>query len=307
MTTTPDWRQFEELVARIEAIASPRAASVRSPDRVRDIVTGQMREVDASIRYRVGTVDILITIECRKRGRRADDTWIEQLATKRAKIGAAKTIAVSAAGFSDSAHRTAAQHGIELRTLSEVTPGDLQNWFLPTGVVHVFRKVEQIECVVYLECTDGGPTDYGLKAADEFEPIFFHDKIKSPFPAATLFHLVEMMEEEKFWTLPFDGTLTEVGFKINGRGVLSVKGTENRLAVHHVRLSAKVGYEVADLSLQDGKHHRYVAPDGSEVQHTTFEAQLFGLPFEFEHQADSQGSNHAAFCVRKRPTGSKDA
>src|SRR5919198_4454749 len=137
MTTTPDWRQFEELVARIEVIASPRAASVRSPDRVRDIVTGQMREVDASIRYRVGTVDILITIECRKRGRRADDTWIEQLATKRAKIGAAKTIAVSAAGFSDSAHRTAAQHGIELRTLSEVTPGDLQSWFLPTGVVHV--------------------------------------------------------------------------------------------------------------------------------------------------------------------------
>lgn len=50
-------------------------------------------------------------LECRKRGRRADDTWIEQLATKRAKIGAVKTIAVSASGFSDSAQLTAGQHG----------------------------------------------------------------------------------------------------------------------------------------------------------------------------------------------------
>ena len=306
MATSPDWRQFEELVARIEAIASPRAATVTSPDRIQDIITGQMREVDASIRYRIGTVDILITIECRKRSRRADDTWIEQLAIKRAKIGAAKTIAVSATGFSESAHRTAAQHGIELRTLSEVSPAHLQSWFLPTGVVHVFRKIEQIECVVYLECTDGDPTDYGLKPPDEFEPIFFHDKIKSPFPAATLFHLIEMMEEEKFLALPLDGTLTEIGFRINGCGALSVKGNEHRLAVHHVRLSAKVGYEVAALDLQDGKHHRYVAPDGSEVQHTTFEAQLFGLPFEFEHQTGSQGSSHAAFRVRKKPSGSGD-
>ncbi len=62
-----DWREFEKRVARIEAALAPSGAVVKSPDRVRDLVTGSYREVDASIRYKVGTVPVLITIECRKR------------------------------------------------------------------------------------------------------------------------------------------------------------------------------------------------------------------------------------------------
>ena len=300
MSSSTEWRQFEELVARIEAAAAPKGAVVRSPDRIRDLQTGRAREVDASIRYKIGTVDILITIECRQRSRRADDTWIEQLATKRSKIGAAKTIAVSSKGFSESAVKTAEQYGIELRTLSEVSAQDLHGWFLPpAGVVHIFRKIEQMKCVVYFECTDGGPTDYGCAPRDEMEPIFYHDKIQSPFPAATLFHLQELMAPEQFWTLPLDGTMTKVAFGVNGQGVLSVKGTKGRIAVHHVRMSAMVGYEVADFELAAGKHIRYTSPNGEELRRTSFEAQLFGLPFEFEHQEGSDGKGHAGFRVKR--------
>lgn len=303
MSSSTEWRQFEELVARIEAAAAPKGAVVRSPDRIRDIQTDRLREVDASIGYKIGTVDVPITIECRKRARRADDTWIEQLATKRSKIGAAKTIAVSSMGFSASALKTAEQHDIELRTLFEVSAQDLQSWFLPpAGVVHIFRKIEQMKCVVYFECTDGGPTDYGCAPGDEFEPIFYHDKIQSPFPAATLFHLQELMAPEQFWALPLDGTMTKVAFGVDGRGVLSVKGTEGRrIAVHHVRMSAMVGYEVADFELAAGKHVRYTSPNGEQLRRTSFEAQLFGLPFEFEHQEDSDGKSRAGFRVKKNP------
>jgi hypothetical protein len=114
----------------IEESAAPRGAVVTSPDRIRDLTTNEMREVDASIRFSAGSVDILITIECQKRSRKADDRWIEQLATKRQKLGAAKTIAVSAKGFTRAAHLTARQHGIELRTLSEIRPQDVADWFL---------------------------------------------------------------------------------------------------------------------------------------------------------------------------------
>ena len=107
---------------------SPEGATVRSPDRIRDKVTGQLREVDASIRYQVGSAAILITIECRRRDAVQDDTWLEQLAKKREKIGAAVTIAVSASGFSSSAARTAEQSGIELRTLKEVTDEEIASW-----------------------------------------------------------------------------------------------------------------------------------------------------------------------------------
>ena len=89
-----EWRQFERLVARIERDLAPKGAVVRSPDRLPDLVTGSVREVDASIRFTVGSAPILITIECRRRAAVQDDTWIEQLAAKKEKLGAAKTIAV---------------------------------------------------------------------------------------------------------------------------------------------------------------------------------------------------------------------
>lgn len=38
----PDWREFERLVARIEADAGPNGIVVTSPDRVRCNVTGRL-------------------------------------------------------------------------------------------------------------------------------------------------------------------------------------------------------------------------------------------------------------------------
>jgi hypothetical protein len=122
--STPEWRRFEELVAEIERQLAP-GAVVTSPDRIRDLLTGRLREVDASIRLTLGSTPILITVECRKRRGVQDDTWIEQLATKKAKVGAAKTIAVSESGFSASAERTAALHGIELRRLVDRAAEDI--------------------------------------------------------------------------------------------------------------------------------------------------------------------------------------
>src|SRR5690349_13130079 len=98
-----EWREFEKLIARIEADAGPLGIALKSPDRLRCKVTGRLREVDASIRSRIGTTDVLITIECRRRSKAQDVRWIEQLAAKKLAIGADRTIAVSSSGFSDEA------------------------------------------------------------------------------------------------------------------------------------------------------------------------------------------------------------
>ena len=78
---TPEWREFERLVARIEGALRPAGARVRSPDKIPELRTGKLREVDATIRSSVGTAPILITVECRRRKVKQDTTWIEQLAS----------------------------------------------------------------------------------------------------------------------------------------------------------------------------------------------------------------------------------
>jgi len=133
MTTA--WREFEKLIARIEQAMAPEGATVTSPDRIADNVTGQLREVDAAIRYKVGTCPILITIECRDRSSIEDVTWIEQLAEKKRGIGAAMTVAVTSSHFSGPAVKKAAASGIELRTLAEASPNDFVQWLRFQNVV----------------------------------------------------------------------------------------------------------------------------------------------------------------------------
>ena len=82
MAEDDEWRQFELLAARIERTLAPSGAVVRSPDRLRDLVTGSLREVDASIRVQVGSAgEGYGTIEghrteaaSRSNGRR--DSWV---------------------------------------------------------------------------------------------------------------------------------------------------------------------------------------------------------------------------------------
>jgi hypothetical protein len=49
----------ELLVSRIEGILGPDGASVTSPDHIPDKVTGKLREVDASVRFQIGSIPIL--------------------------------------------------------------------------------------------------------------------------------------------------------------------------------------------------------------------------------------------------------
>lgn len=307
------WRELERLVEVIEAQAAPRGAAVKSPDRLPDLVTGQMREVDASIRFRAGTTEILITVECRRRNRKADAPWIEQLASKRQRIGAAKTIAVSSGGFSKPAVVSAKHYGIELRKLSEVQPQDIEDWFLPHGIVHLFRKGENLRCLVKLE----GRNDY-VELSDAMEPCFLHDLVHTPFPAAALLNFIEMKQPRRFWAVPLDGTITRLEFDLDATapdlipvplGValpeicqLRVRLDGRLFTVQYIKLSADISYEAVPFESEQGKHYLYDADDGTVAQHSRFTGEVFGLPVTFDHQSDRTGSTSA---TAKFPSGLK--
>jgi hypothetical protein len=56
-----------------------------------------------------------------------------------------------------------------------------------------------------------------------------------------------------------------------------------------------VSYQSAVCELESGVHHEYATPEGTIVQHTEFNTELFGLPVAFEHQSDSSGDQKASF------------
>jgi len=291
MTTKTESEQFERLVARIEEAAAGRNATVKSPDFIPDSVTGEPREVDASIRFNVGTVPFLVVIECRKRSRKEDVRWIEELATKRDSVKADKIVAVSELGFSKSASRVAKHHGIELRRLAEVSPVKIDKWFLPPGgVTNVFRVIEDVKCLVGFYGDDGLPEEGGFPVKDAVTPVFYSELIESPFPAQLLVQVLEQEQAEKFWRVPLDGTQTNLTFTVQCTGGwLEADTSKGRRKVAWLSFSLLVSYETRSFGLKEGAHHIYAGAKSGTIQVSSFESPLFGGEAKFEFQSNSSG------------------
>jgi hypothetical protein len=202
----PEWREFERLVARIEADAGPQGLVVTSPDRLRCKLTGRMREVDASIRARVGTTEMLVTIECRRWQKTQDVTWIEQLATKKSSIGADRTIAVSVSGFSPEAQIAASHAGISLRKLSEITVAEINSilrldfmlfWHRACAIARVgIRRFRSLDWKV----TSPQDVDFTLpEDTDPLAPIFRNTESDTTWSLNDLWHQIQEAAD------PFDG------------------------------------------------------------------------------------------------------
>jgi hypothetical protein len=170
---TPGWRSFEQLISRIEHALAGGAVTVKSPDFIPCLTTGTSREVDVSLRSRVGSADILVTVECRDRVAVQDVIWIEQLAAKKKNIGAAKTVAVATSGFSAEATRIARENAIDLRVLHEITDDEIKTWMPLLGMVHVFKECDltgPAEIVFFAERDDGPEEITKAQAAGSVSP-----------------------------------------------------------------------------------------------------------------------------------------
>lgn len=164
-------KALEILVAQIEQVLGSNI-KVISPDRIPDRVTGVLREVDVSVRSKLGTTEILLIFECRKRGRRADCTWIEQLASKGRDIGANKVVAVTTGGHSRAALAKATAYGIELRELRTIAPAELRGWANFRGLINMINRYVVKSCKFSLSSREENPNKYTALTLSSADQIF---------------------------------------------------------------------------------------------------------------------------------------
>ncbi len=276
LNTSPEWKKFEQLVARIEADASPHGLIVTSPDKIRCKITGRLREVDASVRAKIGTSPVLITIECRKRRPKQDVTWIEQLATKRNNIGAARTIAVSSTGFSAEAQKMARHHGIELRHLSEVSASEINQLMKLDFVLFphkrcsvarvAFRWFQSLEWAM----PDPNNVDFVLPPSADFHaPLFRNIETGATWSLNDLWLQLQEVAD------PFSGI--EKGSRPVVRtacfpypGNVTVETPDGPRQLGDVLLSLALSLEVELVDLDSAKIVEYSDADGSTLQRIEF-------------------------------------
>lgn len=138
---------FEDLVRQVEEVLAPAGATITAPDYIPDVDTGRLREVDISIRAQIGSVPILILVECRDRGRKQDVTWVEDAASKRQSVRADKVVLVSRSGFSPEAVQKARARGVELRELEEATDSEVIAQWLPFQMLQIYGQQFRVRAV----------------------------------------------------------------------------------------------------------------------------------------------------------------
>lgn len=272
----PDWREFEQLIARIEADASPRGIVVKSPDRIRCKLTGRLREVDAAIRTKAGTANVLITIECRRRSKVQDVTWLEQLATKRASIGADHTIAVSSSGFSPEAEIVAQRFGITLRRIVDVQSEDI-NPLLGLDFIVFWHKgcaCTGIGIRTYRESEGharpkSDEIDYVLPNDTDLSAQIFHGDDGSSWSINSIWHEVQKSlspysEIEKA-APPVIRTA-----RITYPGTVTVDTPNGRMRLGHVFLSTAIWVEPELVPIEQARKVQYRGEDDIVLHRVEF-------------------------------------
>lgn len=272
----PQWREFEKLIARIEADAGPQGIVVKSPDRIRCKLTGRLREVDATIRTKVGTAEMLISIECRRRTKVQDVTWLEQLATKRSSIGAHHTIAVSHSGFSPEAETVAQRLGITLRRIADVQVEDL-NPLLGLDVVIFWHK----GCV----CTGAGiriyrpnegdvlpepdEIDYVLPSNTDLSAPIFHGEDGSSWSINSIWREVQNSLDPYAEIEKAAPPITRTA-RIPYPGTVTVDTPDGPKLLGYVFLSAAMWIEPEFVTIEEARKIRYVGDGDVQLQRVEF-------------------------------------
>jgi hypothetical protein len=112
----PKWKQFEVLVAKIQADLAGAAAVVTPNDKIMG-KTGILRQIDVSIRANVGQFQILVVIDCKDYNHPLDIKDVEEFIGMSQDVGAHRAAMVAAKGYSEAAKLRAKGAQIELYTV----------------------------------------------------------------------------------------------------------------------------------------------------------------------------------------------
>ena len=192
-----DWKQFENFIGKIEEMLAEKGATVKTNDSIKDRY-GNPRQVDASVRVKTGTTELLIIFECRKRKKMSDVTWVEQVVTKRDNLRANLAVIVSSKPISSTAKVMAKDKGIQTRDLTPIA--DINSLFMfPTAMESIIINGPTISLDVHF--APGTPRESCIQVLKAFED---GENVDMVFPGGVTKNLRQAIDESsKYAESPF--------------------------------------------------------------------------------------------------------
>lgn len=129
--TLPQWKEFEILVAKIQKELAADSV-VTHDDKIIGRKSERMRQIDVSIRSKIGQFDVLIIIDCKDYAEPVDVKAVEEFMGLVEDVGAQQAAIVAAKGFTIAAKKRAVEAGLGVYTVVDTDPHKWQvQVFLP--------------------------------------------------------------------------------------------------------------------------------------------------------------------------------
>jgi len=163
MRVEPKWRRFEKLVAQVQEELAPNAI-VTHNDQIRGHDSGKLRQIDITVKQRVGQYDILIVIDCKDYTTPVDLNEVERFVGLVRDIRANKGVMVAATGFTDTAKRYGENQGLNLYRLVDTEAHDWQT-YVSIPIICDFRGIKSYQFIFHT------PLLHVLSQMDPWETI----------------------------------------------------------------------------------------------------------------------------------------
>lgn len=137
---------LEQLITRIHKHIEPKGSKVQWNGREEDPDTGRLRQIDGIIERN----GVKLHIECRDHKDPQDVKWVEELIGRRLSLQVNGIIGVSSSGFTKPAWKKAAAFGVVLRTLSEMTDAEIQDWCSTVKLSAQYIEIEKFEISILI-------------------------------------------------------------------------------------------------------------------------------------------------------------
>ncbi|MHB8172431.1 MAG: restriction endonuclease [Thermincolia bacterium] len=123
MNEVPKWKRFELLVKRIQEQLAPNA-TITHDDKVMGKKSGILRQIDISVRTKVGQYEIFVAVDCKDYNKPVDVKDVEMFAGLVDDVQANKGALISYKGFTEAARKIADHKGIDLYKLVDAESKD---------------------------------------------------------------------------------------------------------------------------------------------------------------------------------------
>lgn len=290
-------RGFEQLVARIQESVHERA-EIGINEKLKDIDTGKLRQIDLTIRLSDGPTEFLGIVEVRDRNCPIGIRYVEEISSKRRSVRADAAFIVSKSGFYKTAITKARQLGIRTLTYEEAHSADWSNWLQCRAFSIFERKYDKPNITFFEFGTDNiiniDPEIYSEFRNDITYKLLLNENGEQVLSLPDLVNkIINAIGDRLYNDIPIDGNRVSRRFLFPGRFKPSLwlkakDGTTRQIG--KVGIKAELYLECKEYPMKLMRY-REVNSTESIAELATADVEIYGKKYKFEIVAPGAGEH----------------